>query len=401
MHENCATVLLVDDEPAFRARYAELLSREPSFAVATAPDAETALALARRLRPQCIVSDLHLPGMDGFELCRRVRAEPALAGTMVLILSGSTDIDTKIEGLELGVDDYVTKPVEYPELLARVRHVLRTQRLQDQLRADKVTLEALHDEVRQSFDQLLSLLHHMLDLRRPGAAQRGARLAEAAAELAQRFDIPKEFRRDLELAARLHEIGLAIDPVASTAPPGWLEPAQWRSLVLAKTTLEQVQGLRGVAELVGALQENWDGSGFPEHAQRGQIPLRSRLLRVLIDFFAATAPKPGGRAALSVEQALEALRMHSGTWYDPLVVSQLQVLVTGAPHLARPGDVRRVPIAELQVGMVLVEDLCTSSGVKLLSAGAALKRGSLELIRRRDASDPVIHMPLVRMGERR
>lgn len=393
-----ATILLVDDEPAFRARYAELLARESSFAVATAADAETALALARRLRPHCIVSDLHMPWMDGFELCRRVQADPELAGTMVLILSGTTDLHTKVEGLELGVDDYVTKPVEYPELLARIRRALRTRRQQAQLRADKAELKELHDELRQSFDQLLSVLHHILDLRRPGAAERGARLAKAAAQLAERLDIPPEFRRDLELAARLHEIGLAIDPAAPAGPSDWLQPSQWRSLAIAKATLARVQGLRGVAELVGALQENWDGSGFPERAQRGQIPLRSRLLRVLIDFFAATTPGPGGRPAMPVHEALEALRMHSGAWYDPVVISQLEVLVSGARHLAGPGNVQRVPIADLRVGMVLAEDLCTSSGVKLLSAGATLGLGSLELIRRRDVGDPIIRAPLVRVG---
>jgi putative two-component system response regulator len=392
-----AIILLVDDEPALRARYAELLGREPTFAVHTAADGEAALALARQIQPHCIVTDLQMEGMGGFELCRRVRAEPQLAHTKVLVLTGAADVETRIRCLELGVDDYVTKPVEFPELLARVRHALRTRQLQEQLRADKAELEALHGELREGFDQLLSLLRHMVDLRRPGAAERGARLAAAAAQMAERFEVPVEFRRDLELAAQLHEIGLAIAPVAPSAPSGWLVPEEWRSLVIAKETLQQVHGLKGAAELVGALHENWDGSGFPERWQRGQIPLRSRLLRILIDFFAVTATRPG-EAQLSVSEALERLRLHSGTWYDPVAMAQLEILVSDAPHLAAPGSVRRVLVAELHTGMVLAEDLCTSSGVKLLAAGATIGRGSLELIRRRDVSDPIIHGALVRVG---
>jgi response regulator RpfG family c-di-GMP phosphodiesterase len=297
------------------------------------------------------------------------------------------------------VNDYLTKPVEFPELLARVRHLLRTRRMQQQLRAEKLEVQGLHTALRESFDQLLSLLVYMIDLRRPGAAERGQRLAEAASQLAERFEIPPEFRRDLELAARLHEIGLAIDPVAQQAPSAWLTPQQWRSLVVAKEALEQVHGLRGVAGLVGALEENWDGSGFPERWQRGQIPLRSRLLRTLIDFFAATEPRPGG-THLDPEAALEALHMHSGTWYDPVAVAQLEILMHGAPELAGSRETRRVAVSELAEGMVLVEDLCTSSGVKLLAAGATISRGSLDMIRRRDVGDPIIQRAVVRADGR-
>jgi response regulator RpfG family c-di-GMP phosphodiesterase len=383
-----ATILVVDDDPAIRASYTAILERNPGFRVEAAPDGERALRLARELEPDCIVSDLTMPGVDGFELARQVKADPRLATTMVIIISGIRDLQTKIEGFELGVDDYLTKPVDALELLARVRAALRTRRLLTQLQADKEELEVLAHAVGQSFDQLLSLMVYMADLRLPGAAERGRRLAETALRIAERFEVPSELLRDLELAALLHEIGRALDPNAGPQWRRWLTQDDWRSLVVAKQALDRIERLKPAGELIGAIMENWDGSGFPEKLQRGQIPLRSRLLRTLIDFFAAVEPPRGG-PALTLEAAFERLEMHAGTWYDPLVVGQLESVVKGEPDLMKGRGKRRVPVEELEVGMVLAEDLVTSSGVKLLSAGATINARSLEMIRRRDVGDPL------------
>jgi putative two-component system response regulator len=390
MNGSAATIILVEDDPGFRAQYESILKREPGFRVHAAAGGDAALALAREIKPDCVVTDLQMPGMSGFDLCRQLKNDPELSATMVLVVTGTTDVQKKVEGLGLGVDDYVTKPVGAAELIARVRVLLRTRRLHDQLRADKVEVEQLHAALGQSFDQLLSLLIYMIDLRRPGAADRGRQLATSALQLAARFEVPAEFLRDLELAALLHEIGVAVDPAGKPGNSAWVNGAQWRSMVVAKEALDQVERLRPVAELIGMIMENWDGSGFPERLQRGQIPLRARILRILIDYFAAIAPRPSG-SRLRSEEVIEALRMHSGTWYDPVIVGQLEIILSERPALSETRGRLRVPLPELEVGMVLVEDLCTSSGVKLLSAGSTITARSLEMILRRDVGDPIIN----------
>ncbi len=386
-----STILLVDDDPETLRVLESILETEGSCRVETARSAEGGLARARLLRPDAIISDYRMPGMNGFEFCRQVKADPRLASVMFIVLSGFSDVRLKVEGLDLGVDEYLTKPIDAVELIAKVRAVLRSKQLQDQLRADKVELEELHGRLEESFDQLLSLLLHLLDLSVPGAGRRGQELAAAARKLAGDFEVPEHFVRDLELAAMLQEIGRIVDPRPERTDPGHASAAgDWRYTVASQAVLRQVPPLAGAAALVGAIFENWDGTGHPDRLQRGQIPFRSRLLRVLIDYFGHLhRAEQAGREA-TPEQALEALDNHRGTWYDPAVLSRLEATLAARPELELRLPKVAVPIGQLTEGMVLAEDLCTGSGVKLLTRGTTLTSGYLDVILHRHQTDPII-----------
>ncbi|MEY9849254.1 DNA-binding response OmpR family regulator [Streptacidiphilus sp. BW17] len=117
-------VLVVDDDPTVSEVVAEYL-QHAGYLVDRAEDGPTALGLAAVLGPDLIVLDLMLPGIDGLEVCRRLRAEPATSGTPVVMLTAKGDEHDRILGLELGADDYVTKPFSPRELVLRVQSVLR------------------------------------------------------------------------------------------------------------------------------------------------------------------------------------------------------------------------------------------------------------------------------------
>jgi response regulator RpfG family c-di-GMP phosphodiesterase len=240
-----------------------------------------------------------------------------------------------------------------------------------------------------NLDQLIDLLGKLVELGRPGATERGRRLAGSAVQLAERFEIPTGFLRNLSLAGRLHEIGMLVE---RPTRPGLASSVSddWRYTVVSKLVLEQVDALHGVAELIEGMRENWDGSGYPGRLQRGQIPFRSRILHVLIDFYARLDRAAAEGRPMSGEAAALALEEHAGTWYDPVVVAQLGAMIGGMPE-ATSGPARLVlPVSELDAGMVLAEDLCTSSGVKLLARGTALTRGTLAIIQQRHQSDPIL-----------
>ncbi|HXE56790.1 MAG TPA: response regulator [Gemmatimonadales bacterium] len=385
-----ATILVVEDAPEIATAFRDLLVRRGGHRVETAADGTTALALARTLLPDLILSDYAMPGMDGFELCRRAREDPALAGTMFLIVSGVSEVPRKVEGLAIGVDDYVTKPVDPDELLARVQALLRTKRLADELRAEKAEEARLRAALEQAFDQLLALLLRLVDLHSPGAADRGRRLARVALDLADRFEVPAELLRDLELAALLQEVGRVVLPGAPAAG----DRDAWPEVAATQALLRGVDRLTGAAELLGAICENWDGTGLPDRRQRGDIPLRSRILRAARDFFVELDRLgPGPEAAA---RALAAIATHRGTRYDPLVVAHLEAVVTAIPEGNWRATRRRLPVEALEAGMVLADDLTTSAGVKLLSRGAALTPSSLEIIRRRHQTEPFVHGVWVR-----
>jgi response regulator RpfG family c-di-GMP phosphodiesterase len=264
--------------------------------------------------------------------------------------------------------------------------MLRLRKAYEAVRADQAELKQLHESLRASFDQLLQLMARVLDMRLPGAAERGRRIAELARKVADRFGVPTTHLNDLEVAARLHELGKVVwSQAEAEATPTARALGDWKYIVGTRAVFSQVEGLAGATELVGALYENWDGSGHPDHLQSGQIPLRSRILRVLVDLFATL----GSRANPAMTDALEELQDQAGTRYDPMVIVHLRAVLQGA----NDGDVRGkhvvVPVPELKAGMVLAEDLCTDSGLKLLARNTRLTAPTLEVILRRHAAEPL------------
>jgi DNA-binding response OmpR family regulator len=120
-----ARILLVEDEPVFVDTLRFQLQRE-GYELRVAPDGNSALAAVQRAKPDLILLDLILPGMDGMEVCRRIRAETT---TPIIMLTARTGVGDKVTGLEAGADDYVTKPIQMRELLARIKAALRRAQL--------------------------------------------------------------------------------------------------------------------------------------------------------------------------------------------------------------------------------------------------------------------------------
>ncbi len=139
--------------------------------------------------------------------------------------------------------------------------------------------------------------------------------------------------------------------------------------------------------MIGGIHENWDGTGHPRHDLQGQIPLRCRILRVVLDF-TAMVDGPSGQP---IDAVLERIEDHAGTHYDPMVVVHLKNLVGGLDERHWRGASVLLPIDELRVGMVLAEDLYTDSGLKLLTSGTTLTSATLQVIQRRHRVEPLEH----------
>ncbi len=387
-------ILVVEDEPKTLRALQRLLLREGSWKVEVALEANAGLALARTFRPDIIVSDYEMPGMDGFEFCQQVKANPNIASALFIMLTAYTDTPLKVKGLRLGVDDYITKPIEASELLAKVDAHLRIKRLHDGLREDRGRLEVEQGQLHMGFEQLLSVLLYVLDLRIPGAEARGDRLAQFSLKIGERFGIPDRYMEDLKLAALLLEIGRIIeqpdDVHLNTANPLSMTPGDWIYAVSSQAVLQRVDYLEEAAEIVGVVYENWDGTGLPHRWRQGQIPLRSRIIRTLVDFFAILGDDRCDITCEEVDEAVAKLYGRSGTWYDPMVLEHLSAAVCEDPRACLLPAKYRVPIGGLKEGMVLAKDLCTMGGIKLLAAGARLTSRTLEIIRQRHLSDPII-----------
>jgi sigma-B regulation protein RsbU (phosphoserine phosphatase) len=147
-------ILIIDDDSIIQTVLKKALQSQ-GYEVAIADDGETGLALAEKLRPALIVSDWVMPGLDGLEVCRRVKANPNLSTTFFILLTAQSAVEDRIQGLDTGADDFLAKPIEINELQARVRAGLRLHALSEDLQAQKRLLEK---ELSEAASYVRSLL---------------------------------------------------------------------------------------------------------------------------------------------------------------------------------------------------------------------------------------------------
>lgn len=385
-----ALLLLVERDERVVETFRAAIELERQAKLVVSVNGSEGLRVARERRPDLVVIASDLPNTNVFSFCQQLKQAPELESTLIVMIIEPGANDMRFAGLTFGVDEYLERPVEPAEVLTKLHAMLRLKRVHDQLRADKERLEELHRALRQSFDQMLQLMANMLDMRLPGAANRGRRIAELALRVSARFGVPQTHLRDLEMAARLYELGRIVTTDDRHAEHLSREAVQdWQYILGTRALFQKIDGLGGAAELVGTLYENWDGTGRPDHLQQGQIPLRARILRVLVDLF--TELDAPDRPAM--DRVLEDLQTYVGTRYDPMVMVHLRAVLSG------DGDVQgremSVPVTELRVGMVLAQDLFTESGIKLMAKDTRVTLQTLEVIRRRHALEPIVQGALV------
>ena len=167
-------ILIVDDEESNRSLFTRFLAKN-GYAAVEAEDGETALAVVEREKPDAVLLDVMMPKLDGYEVCRRLKGNPKTAHLPVILVTGLTERDDRIKGMEAGADDFLTKPVDWQEVVLRVRNAVRVKRLFDEL-------QLKYDQLMQ-MSQLSEALTQMLKndnaamsalLNRPGEDKTGS-----------------------------------------------------------------------------------------------------------------------------------------------------------------------------------------------------------------------------------
>jgi putative two-component system response regulator len=392
------TILLLDDEPAALELLGTALENENAYTVVTAATVGAAERLAELHTPSLAVVDVNLKGENGLDFCQWMRRHPFLRDTLIMMLTGAGLTAEKLRGFEAGADEYITKPFNPPELLSKVRALMRIKGMQNELKKDREELARLNDALGTMLDAATALMVNLINLRVPNAATRSEGAAAFARWIGERLELSPDVRRTLELSAKLREIGKVImtDEVLGKARSAWSEDDRLtisQFPLFGQMIVSKVPQFTEVGRVLRHQMENYDGTGLPDHRLRDEIPLASRVLRIVN---AVQEERAEGKE--SVPEILEVLRKGRGTLFDP------HILVVAEEYLVaieRPGwgaGKRQVAVSQLEEGMVIAADLQTSSGIKLLPAESKLTKSMIERIQARHQVDPIIHWVYVYGG---
>ncbi|HEY4100195.1 MAG TPA: HD domain-containing phosphohydrolase [Gemmatimonadales bacterium] len=369
-------VLIVDDDAARLEQLAFELTARSDFRVRTATTAARAIESLETPGLRAVVCAEGSAGEAAIELLREARTRRTPADVAFVLVVRPNGLGTRIDAWSWDADAVLTEPVHAAEVQACLQALLR-RRSVNALAAEEF------QRVNRTVDELQDVLVALLHAAYPAAERRGEELASLSLRVARGLDVPAEMLEEMRRAARLHEIGRLL---SESGPASRLETVSPSVLAASAGLLSRLPALTGTAKLIGGMAANWDGSGSLVHLERGEIPMRSRILRATGDFLWVRAIRRWG-----AQVAIESLMLHSGTYYDPAVLAELALVVSQQdPHTSEP-DFEPLRVEHLTEGLMLVHDLCTSSGVKLLSAGAVLTPASLRLIAERHAIDPIVH----------
>lgn len=315
------TILIVDDNPVGLQHLAMILV-SPDCELVLASSGHEALKKVQETRPDLVLLDVLMPGMDGFEVCRHLRSNPEVAEVPILIVTALDDRESRLQGLNAGADDFITKPIDADELEARVRTILRLNRYR-RLVEKQSALEEANRALREAYDTTLEGWGRVLDLRDGETEGHSQRVAHMTVRLALELGIKGEELLQIRRGALLHDIGKIAIPDRILLKPDKLTSEEWEPMrqhpVYAYETLFSIPYLRPALDIPYCHHERWDGSGYPRGLREEKIPVAARIFAVVDVWDALTSDRPY-RKAWPEQKVIEYLHSQSGKKFDPRVV---------------------------------------------------------------------------------
>ena len=316
-----AHILIVDDVPANRNLLTDLLRRE-GYQLRTAASGVEALEAVEQHPPDVILLDVMLPGITGFEVCRRLKSDPETRLIPVVLVTALQEREDKISGINAGADDFLIKPVNPHELLARVRSLVRLKRFTDEL---------------DSAEAVILSLAMTVEARDRYTAGHCERMAAYAAAFGIELALPDEDVAALHRGGYLHDVGKVGVPDTILAKPGPLNDEEVtvmrRHTIIGDSLCGDLRILRPVRPIIRHHHERLDGSGYPDGLKGDAIPLLAQIMSI-VDVYDALTTDRVYRPALPEADACGELRSEAACgWRNPDLVEQFIVLwKTGRLH---------------------------------------------------------------------
>lgn len=367
-------VLIVDDAPENIWILVEALKDE--YTLMVAKDGLSCLRLAHGPNPpDTILLDVVMPGMDGYEVCRQLKEDPATSGIPVLFVTSQNDSGNEAHGLDLGAMDYIVKPFQPALVKTRVRNQIELKKHRDQLDdlvRDRTRQLALTQEVT------IEAMATLAEWRDPETGGHIKRTQNYVRTLAERMRSMPAYAPLLDentvewlyLSAPLHDVGKVSMPDSILLKPGRLTPEEFEQMkkhtIHGRDALEAAERKLGgnsflqlAREIAYCHHERWDGKGYPQGLKGEQIPLSARLMSVA-DVYDALTSKRVYKPALPHDEVVSIVLSGNGTQFDPNVVEAFAAVQDTFRDIARHYADQEPPLLAPHVLQSMATSLLTA-----------------------------------------
>ena len=303
-----ARILIVDDEPANLKVMREVLAS--NYRLSFAKSGAVALQLIENDPPKLILLDVMMPDMNGFEVCKILKANPKTAHIPVIFVTALTQEQDESEGFSLGAVDYITKPISSAIVKARVKtHLSLVQA----------------EQLKQAHVDLVERLGRAAEYKDTDTGEHIARMSQYSKVLALALGMNEQHAELLRQAAPMHDVGKIGIPDSILLKPGKLTPDEFAHMkehaaIGAKILANSPSPLLQLAHVLAIEHhEKWDGTGYPNGLKGEEISIEGRIVAIADVFDALTSKRPY-KEPWSIEQTLEHMQQQAGKHFDPQLV---------------------------------------------------------------------------------
>lgn len=316
-------ILVVDDDPA-NLKMASFILGKAQMRVSCLKSGTDALQFLQKNRPDLILMDIHMPGMDGVETMLAIHENEAMADIPVIFLTADDDSNMEKKGLEVGAMDFIKKPFVPEVLLLRVRHIIDLSRLQEDLEHEvqKKTQElaAQHQKLERISMQIVKALSGAVDAKDTYTNGHSLRVAEYSKEVARRAGLSQKMQDDIYMMGLLHDVGKIGVPDAIINKPSRLTDAEYDVVrnhpVMGARILKNIKDFPALITGARWHHERYDGNGYPDGIKGENIPLEARIIAIA-DAYDAMSSRRSYRNVLSQEVVRSEIEKGRGTQFDP------------------------------------------------------------------------------------
>ncbi|MCF8093278.1 MAG: response regulator [Desulfotignum sp.] len=324
---NDCMILLVDDTKS----NVDVLVTAPknTYRLGVSLNGEDAVNFARQNHPDLILLDIIMPGTDGFDVCRLLKAEPETEDIPIIFITAMDDLTHKTKGFDFGAVDYITKPFDITEVKARVKTHLTLKMAQEALKNQNAILEEMVQErtkeLRKAQIEVINRLGKAAEYRDQDTGTHINRMSKYCRLMGKALGLSREEYDRLDLASTMHDVGKIGISDNILLKPGKLDGKEWKSMQTHTSIGEKLLSggashLLDVARIIAMTHhEKWDGTGYHQSLKGKQIPLAGRIT-CICDVFDALISRRPYKEPWPVEKALEEIKKGSGIFFDPDLV---------------------------------------------------------------------------------